>query len=152
MVVHIFNPSIQEADTGGRGLWNEARATQGTLTWKKQKKVIKLLLRTFCYTHRSVPCSVIIREADGKNTDTQRQTFLTEWETLECLAQRDVAIKPSPQDSRDREGGDRVQAPEGMEDSRRTGPLYELRETEAACTGPAQVRTRPFTYTLWFPF
>lgn len=55
-------------------------------------------LLTWCFTHRSAPCSTIIRsfflQQTGTNTDTHSQTLCREWESS-----KGSLSKPSPQGS-----------------------------------------------------
>ena len=99
---------------------------------------------------------IILREASQTQKDiTQRVrdlgTLIPKW---------DVSIKslPSELGEHHRRGGRKTVRPKGWRAPREQDHLtqheqisYELIETEAACTGPAQVCTRASPFVLWLP-
>jgi hypothetical protein len=113
---------------------------------------MKWLLTAFCYTHRSVPCSPIIREvsscSNGNSTETHSQTVFREWETLEHSALSGMSIKSLFSELRypAKERWKEHKNQRGWRMPRKPRPLhkqdqhtYEFTETEAVHTGPVQV-------------
>lgn len=122
---------------------------------------------TFCYTHRKVPSSVIIREifSYSRCQLIQRHTARLYADIESPLSEHSLLhgmfpSSPSTQVSGNptQEEMERVWEPEGLEDTEKARPInqheqntHELRETSETSTGCAWVCTRPFVSRLWIP-
>lgn len=110
--------------------------------------MIKWLLRVLCYTHRSVPCSTIIKEASPSGMWEQKQRPIARpyagVRGLGTLSPKgSVSIKSLPSECREPRGrGGRKS--QGMEDTKKTRASKQTRANSRELTGTeaaAQART-----------
>lgn len=111
----------------------------------------------FVYTHRSVPCLVIITEASSGS----RWEWVQRYTVIHCIDRESkwlVSIESLPSEIGTSHGTQKeiFQELEGMEDTKKTWPMeltkrgsHGLTETEMASTGPSWIYTRSSVYIVW---